>query len=128
MAFTVGQRWTCPGSASDEGAHLVIGALLTFEAGDVIACCMVTGARQRQPDGSEMRVDIPFLPMTGEALAATVCDLAGTAEVPATFQELFAAWRDDPRGLSYFTVPFEGRLDLMIARQMAQIVGERQRT
>jgi hypothetical protein len=125
MTFAVGQKWSCPGSTGQGEAYLVIGALLSFESGEVIACCVVTGSAQRHPDGSESRITIPFLPITAHALGETVTTLIGSADVPQDFQTQFEAWRTDPRGLSYFTVPFEGRLDLMIARQMAEIVGER---
>ena len=47
------------------------------------------------------------------------------AEPPSAFAAAFATWRDDPRGLSAFSVPFEGRLDLLIAHQMAALVADR---
>ena len=81
------------------------------------------GALQKQPDGSLERVTVPFLPMTLEALERTVTALDGEDAVAAEFASHFESWRNDPRGLSFFTVPFEGSLDRMIALQMAEIVG-----
>jgi hypothetical protein len=67
---------------------------------------------------------IPFLPMTEPAFMASVIALDGAAEPPESFAQKLQEWSDDPRGLSTFTVPFEGFLDRMIALQMAEIAGQ----
>ena len=90
----------------------------------MFACCSVVGALQQRPDGSLERVTIPFLPMTVDALERTVLALQGEAPVAPAFAAHFTNWHDDERGLSFFTVPFEGSLDRMIALQMAEIAGE----
>lgn len=122
--FAVGQMWSYHTRPELSDSRLVIGALLAFEAGQTLACCSVTGAQQQRPDGTLERVTIPFLPMTEAALARTVLSLEGEGTVPPAFAAQFSSWHDDERGLSFFTVPFEGALDRMIALQMAEIVGE----
>lgn len=122
--FQAGQMWSYRTRPELADSRLIIGALLAFESGPPIACCSVTGALQQMPDGSLERVTIPFLPMTVEALARTVLALDGEAPVAQAFAAHFASWHDDERGLSYFTVPFEGSLDRMIALQMADIAGD----
>ncbi len=122
MSFMAGQRWTYRAPPEIGDSRIVIGALLAFESDIHIACCSVTGAWQRRPDGTLERVNIPFLPMTVEALSKTVVELDGTDELPEDFARHFEDWDSDARGLSYFTVPFEGSLDRMIALQMAAIV------
>lgn len=124
MTFAVGQRWSYAALEELSDSRIVIGALLEFEGLGGIACCTVLGAVQQQPDGSRVRVTVPFLPMTVEALARTVTAPDGEGEVAPEFARHFESWHDDPRGLSYFTVPFEGSLDRMIALQMREIVGE----
>jgi hypothetical protein len=122
MSFAAGQQWRYRAPAEIAGSRLVIGALVEFESGRCIACCAVTGALGTAQGGASALVTVPFIPMTLEALAHTVTDLDGTAEVPSGFVEALDAWRADPRGASCFTVPFEGSLERMIARQMAAIV------
>jgi hypothetical protein len=82
----------------------------------------VTGALERRPDGSIERIAVPFLPMTLEALAATVVAPDGTGVLPDAFADELQAWQADPRGQSYFNVPFEGSLERMIGLQMAALV------
>ena len=123
-SFTVGHMWTYRASSGLEDSRIIVGALVAFAEGETIACCTVTGALQQRPDGSLERVTIPFLPMTVTALERTVLERDGEAEVAPAFAAHFASWHDDERGLSYFTVPFKGSLDRMIALQMAEIVGE----
>jgi len=122
MSFEAGQQWAYRAAPEISDSRLVIGALVDFAGGRRIACCAVMGALQRGPDGASERVTIPFLPLTIEALAETVTRLEGPGEPPADFATHLAAWNDDPRGASYFTVPFEGSLERMIALQMAALV------
>ncbi|MFM9940844.1 MAG: hypothetical protein ACKVP7_15275 [Hyphomicrobiaceae bacterium] len=119
--FTVGQRWRYPVPEDLAQSRLIIGAILVFEGATRLICTCVTHALQTGPTGDITIVTIPFLPMTEAALAATVTDLDGDGEVAPEFAAQFQAWHEDGRGLSYFTVPFEGSLDRMIARQMADI-------
>ncbi len=123
-SFAVGQMWTYRSIPGLEDSRIVVGALLAFAEGETIACCTVTGALQQRPDGSLERVTIPFLPMTVSALERTVEARDGEGAVAPAFAAHFDAWHDDERGLSFFTVPFAGSLDRMIALQMAEIVGE----
>lgn len=124
MNFAAGQRWLYAAPSEIPESRVVIGAILEFPDGRQIACCAVSGAIDRKSDGSFERVDIPFLALTTEALAATVTREDGTAPLPDAFASHLAAWTADPRGASYFTVPFEGSLDRMIGLQMAAIVGQ----
>ncbi|HRD77800.1 MAG TPA: hypothetical protein PK264_17995 [Hyphomicrobiaceae bacterium] len=121
--FAAGQVWTYRTPPGSEASRMVVGAVLAFAEPPAIVCCAVLGAPQRMPDGTVSRITIPFLPMTQPALAASVIALEGSGEPPAAFAAQFAAWRSEARGLAYFTVPFEGHLDQMIARQMAEIAG-----
>ena len=121
MDFEAGQQWRYRAPEEIPGSRIVIGALLDFESGPSIACCAVTAASGGQGASGGI-VTIPFLPMTVDALKRTVTEVDGTADVPEGFVEQLEAWRGDPRGLSYFTVPFEGSLDRMIGHQMAAIV------
>lgn len=121
--FAPGQTWTYRAPASHPASRIVIGAVLGFSSGDVI-CCAVTGAPRRLPDGTVDSATIPFLPMSAGALVETVLAREDApAALPAGFAEALAAWQEDPRGLTVFTVPFEGFLDRLIARQMAAIIG-----
>lgn len=123
--FAAGQSWRYNAPKGFEESRILIGAIASFSAEQRVFCCSVTQAHERQPDGSFATISIPFLAMTEEALRATVttCDDTVAATLPADFADALSAWRDDPRGLSYFTVPFDGYMDRMIARQMAAIIG-----
>lgn len=121
--FVAGQRWRYRTPAGFEDSRLVVGAVLAFASSPTIVCTSIYGAPQRLADGRVELVTIPFLPMTEDAVAATVVSPDGEQGVPAEFEPHFDAWRSDIRGLSYFTVSFEGFLDLMIARQMASMIG-----
>ena len=122
-ALQAGQRWTYRTPEGFEASRMLIGAIVAFDGGPSILCCTVTDAGRRRPDGSVEAVTIPFLPMTEDAFRASVVAEDGVGAVDAQFAEAFETWREDQRGLSYFTVPFEGFLDRMIALQMAAIVG-----
>lgn len=120
--FEAGQRWSYRGPADVTHSRILIGAILEFAGGRRIAGCAVTGALQRRSDGTIDHVTIAFLPLTLEALAQTVLHPDGIADLPDDFTVELANWQHDPRGLTYFTVPFEGSLERLIARQMAAIV------
>lgn len=121
-----GQCWRYAANAAFEDSRIVIGAIATFSGGQRIICCSVANAAERQGDGTLAAVSIPFLAMTEAAFRATVTELAEDTE-PCALADGFAAaladWQADPRGHTCFTVPFDGRMDHMIARQMAAIVG-----
>jgi hypothetical protein len=121
--FKAGQRWTYRAPEGYAGSRIVIGAILAFDERERVICCSVEGAPQREPDGSVTRITIPFLPMTEGAFARTVMAADGEGEVAERFAAHYQGWKGDPRGLSFFTVPFEGFLDRLIALQMAEIVG-----
>ena len=125
MDFSVGQQWTYRTHEDLASSRLVIGAIVSFAGGERIVGVSILGALQSRPDGTVAIANIPFLPMTESALAATVAELDGTGDVDDHFAGQFEAWQADARGLSFFTVPFEGSLDRMIARQMAELVGQR---
>ena len=120
--FQAGQCWRYRAPPGSPASRVVIGAIVEFEGGRRICCCAVTDALQRQDDGATQTVVIPFLPLTEDALRETVVDLDGVASLPEGFASQFEAWQIDPRGASYFTVPFEGSLEIMIARQMEALV------
>jgi hypothetical protein len=122
--YEAGQRWTYRSPAGFEASRIIIGAILFFEDQAPVACVAVEDAPQRRADASTTTGSIPFLPLTLDALHRTVETRDGSADLPESFAASFLAWRDDERGLSYFTVPFEGHLDRMIARQMADLSAE----
>src|SRR5262245_48523973 len=120
--FRAGERWRYRAPAGFEHSRVLIGAVLSFEQRESLVACAVTDAPRLLPDGTLDAVTIPFLPMTAGALSATVIEPDGAEDLPPGFAPAFQDWQDDPRGLSAFTVVFEGRLDHLIARQMAAIV------
>lgn len=122
MTLAAGQRWTYRAPAGYEASRVVIGAIAKFEGGNSIVCCAVSEAPKRHPDGTVELVTIPFLPMTEAAFMATVVAQDGMSELPGDFASKLQEWTEDPRGLTAFTVPFEGHLDRMIAAQMEKIV------
>jgi hypothetical protein len=124
MMYRAGQSWTYRPPAGFETSRLVIGAIARFGNGAEVLCCAVMGAPRKRRTGELEAVTIPFLPMTPEAFAASALALDGAAEPPEGFEDGLAAWQDDPLGLTMFTVPFEGFLDRLIARQMEAIVGQ----
>lgn len=124
LQFRAGQRWCYHAPPGHEHSRILIGAVVSFADREPIVCCAVLDAQRLLPSGETDAVLIPFLPMSAGALAASVAAPDGDAALPAEFGEAFTDWHDDARGLVAFTVAFAGRLDLMIARQMAEIVGQ----
>lgn len=123
--FHAGQRWRYETPAGCEESRILVGAVLSFAEREPIVCCAVPGAQRLRSDGMLDAVTIPFLPLTASALAASVTAPDGEADLPPEFADAFAQWQADPRGLAAFTVPFKGRLDRLIARQMAVLASER---
>lgn len=121
MAFVAGQRWTYRAPHGYEASRIVIGAVVSFGEGERVVCAAVAGAPTRLEDGSEVAGTIPFLPFREAAFAQTVVSPDGEDAPPADFGVALEAWMADPRGLSTFTVPFEGSLPCLIARQMEKI-------
>jgi hypothetical protein len=121
--FHAGEVWSYRAPSGFEGSRIVIGAVLSYPDQRAIVCCAVSDAPRKNADGSISAGTIPFLPMWGEALAASVVACEGAGELPPEFAPALDAWSRDERGLAAFSVPFEGRLDLLIARQMQEIAG-----
>jgi hypothetical protein len=121
MGFAAGQQWTYAAPAGFEDSRLVIGAIVEFSGAERIICCSVTRAPRRLADGTVEAIAIPFLPMTETAFAQTVLAQDGAGTPPPAFLDALVPWQHDPLGLTMFTVPFEGQLDRLIARQMAAI-------
>jgi len=125
MTVEVGQSWSYQPPEGFAESRLIVGAIVETPSGQRVICVSVSGAPRREPDGSVSTVTIPFLPLTHSAFLETVRerDAKAVAEPAASFTDALVQWRDDPRGLTMFTVHFDGFLDRMIARQMAAIVG-----
>lgn len=123
MNFAAGQRWTYRAPPGFEASRIVIGAVVSFGAHDRVVCAAVAGAPRRLPDGTMDTVNIAFLPFSQAAFEATILAPDGMDAPPSAFNSEMEHWASDPRGLSTFTVPFDGFLDKLIARQMAEIVG-----
>ena len=125
MKFAASQQWTYQPPAGHEHSRIVIGAIATCASGEHIICFSVLNAPKLNSDGEVETVTIPFIPMRESAFSQTVIELENEAtEPPEDFSDALKTWSQDQRGLSVFTVPFEGHLDRMIALQMAAIVGE----
>ncbi len=122
MELAAGQRWAYRAPAGHEDSRIVIGAIVRFDGHEPVICCSVTGAPSERPDSTEP-VTISFLPITESAFRQTVTEPDGTCELPEAFASELQGWGTDPRGLTFFTVPFEGSLDRLIAQQMAAIIG-----
>lgn len=118
--FAAGQRWIYRAAPELETSRLIIGAVVTFNGGKVY-CCAVSFAGRAAPTGGLERVHIPFLPMTEDALANTVVALEGPGDLPPSFAGRLQEWTEDPRGMSTFTVPFDGYLDHLISSQVANL-------
>lgn len=120
------QLWTYRAPQGFESSRLVVGALVTFDGWERIVCCSALDAPRRLPSesGDTGRVVIPFLPMSETAFLRSIVALDGAGEPPEGFARALDDWQADTRGLTVFTVPFEGDLDRMIARQMAAIIGQ----
>lgn len=125
-AFAAGQSWSYRAPAGFETSRIHIGAILEFADGERLIAASVTDAPQRLADGRVIRGTIPLLPLSEGALRQTVVAHTGDADLPESFLAAFDAWNGDDRGGTFFTVPFEGHLDRMIARQMAEIAGTAQ--
>lgn len=106
----------------------MIGAIVRFDAQDDIICA---AALQNTPNAATQTTQatperctktIPFIPISETAFQQSVTAYTGDSAVPQEFQQPFEEWQRDPKGLSVFTVRFEGKLDRMIAMQMAAIV------
>ena len=121
MEYAAGQRWTYRTPEGFEASRIVIGAVVSFGENDRVVCAAVAGAPTRLPDGSVEPATIPFLPFCEPAFAATVVEADGHDVPPPEFTPALEAWMADPRGLSTFTVAFDGSLGRLIAAQMAQI-------
>ncbi len=123
MEFAAGQSWTYRAPEGFETSRLLIGAIASFDGHRTIVCAAVIHAPRRHADGHLEMMTIPFLPMTDAAFHASVVALDGSGELPDMFAQKLEEWSNDPKGLTAFTVPFEGFLDKMIANQMAEIAG-----
>lgn len=125
MTFAAGQCWSYRAPAGYEASRFVIGAIVRGDAGGAIVCAAVLGAKGQRADGSTGPVDIPFLAMAEAAFASSVMAADGAATPPPSFSAELARWSADPRGLAFFTVPFEATLERTIGRQMETIISAR---
>lgn len=123
IAFAAGQSFRTRARSGVEPI-VTVGAVLRFAEGRTIVACAVSDAEAGRGDGAGAPVVIPFLAFTAEALAASIEGPAPVSPLPDAFGAAFEAWQSDPRGFSYFTVPFDGSLDRLIAAQMAVIAGQ----
>lgn len=124
MTYAAGQVWTYKTPAGFEASRIIIGAIATCANGQNIICFSVMDAPMNNTNGEVGTITIPFIPMSEDAFTRTVKEQVGQSDPPESFSNGLRAWSEDSRGLSTFTVPFEGLLDRMIAMQMAAIVGK----
>lgn len=125
MTFKAGQSWRYDAPEGFQDSRIVIGAIASFSSDTRILCCAVLAAPERQADGTTRAVTVPFLPISEAAFrqSVTTLDDGAAAALPDEFAAALETWRSDPKGLTCFTVSFDGYMDRTIARQMAQIVG-----
>jgi hypothetical protein len=124
MEFAAGQSWTYRAPQGFESSRLLIGAIASFDRHRTIICTAVVHAPRRHADGHLEMMTISFLPMMEEAFRASVVAMDEVAaEIPDCFAPKLEEWSRDPKGLTAFSVPFEGYLDQMIAHQMAELAG-----
>lgn len=116
------QSWTYRAPNGFENSRLVIGAILSCADQGRIVCFSAHGVPGRDANGSPAAVTIPFLPMTEEAFMATALAEDGCGDPAPGFSPALNIWSQDPQGLSVFTVHFDGHLDRLIARQMAELI------
>jgi hypothetical protein len=124
MTLAVGQKWTFRTPPGFEHSRITIGAIVTLPNGQRIVCCSVSSAPRQTADNEILDCMISFIPMAEPAFTASIVEQDGTGELPPEFTNELAHWRDDPRGLTIFTVPFEGCLDEMIAQQAAALIAQ----
>jgi hypothetical protein len=124
MNLAAGQSWSYRAPQGFETSRLMIGAIARVDTERSIICCAVVHAPRRHADGHLDLITIPFLPMTEAAFLASVVALdEAPAELPQVFVENLETWSQSPEGLAAFTVPFDGFLDQLVARQTAEALG-----
>jgi hypothetical protein len=122
MDLAAGQSWTYRAPQGFETSRLLIGAIASFGGHRNIVLAAVVHAPRRHADGHLDMVTIPFIPLTEAAFRASVVALDDTAaELPELFAEKLEEWKNDPKGLTSFTVRFDGFVDHLITDQMAEI-------
>ncbi|MGH1418452.1 MAG: hypothetical protein ACRBCJ_06310 [Hyphomicrobiaceae bacterium] len=127
LPLAAGQCWTYRTPNGFEASRLIIGAIVRFQDGQNIVCASATHTPARHNEVDQNAKSIAFIPMSEAAFRASVisCESTHIEPInPQTFQNELNSWHNDPKGMTVFTVPFEGSLDRMIASQMAQIVGQ----
>ena len=124
MNLAAGQSWSYRAPQGFETSRMMIGAIARVDTERSIICCAVVHAPRRHADGNLDMITIPFLPMTEAAfLASVVAPDEGPAELPDVFVEKLDEWSQSPGGLTAFTVPFDGFLEHLVARQKAEALG-----
>lgn len=122
--LAAGQRWQFDTSHGFDDARLIIGALVSPGGGERIVCFSVTRAPAIVDGGEMSEAMISFVPMTESAFRATITAPDGTAAPPPEFSDELEAWQADTRGLTIFTVPFDGCLDRLLANQAATLINK----
>ncbi|MCH9765689.1 MAG: hypothetical protein K0U34_06830 [Alphaproteobacteria bacterium] len=122
--LAAGQSWRFNATHGFDDARIIIGALVTLPAGGRIVCFSVTRAPTKLSDGTIAEAMISFVPMAEPAFRATVIANEGMATPPQEFSDELTAWQRDERGLTIFTVPFDGCLDRLLANQAASLIAK----
>ncbi len=122
--LAAGQNWRFNASHGFDDARVIIGAIVSPSAGERIVCFSVTRAPTTLDDGTETDAMISFIPMAEPAFRATITTLDGAAVPPPEFSDELAHWQSDERGLTIFTVAFDGCLDRLLAHQAASLIGQ----
>ncbi len=122
--LSAGQSWQFNTSHGFDDARAIIGAIVSPSGGERIICFSVTRAPTTLDDGTETDAMISFIPMAETAFRATITNLEGTATPPPEFSDELAVWQSDVRGLTVFTVAFDGCLDRLLAHQAASLIAQ----
>lgn len=124
VQIAAGQCWQFDTSHGFDDARIIIGALVTPQQGERIICFTVTRAPTTLDGGIASDAMISFIPMTESAFRQTITEPDGSASPPPEFSDELQAWQSDERGLTIFTVPFDGCLDRLLARQAASVISQ----
>lgn len=122
--LVAGQSWQFNATHGFDDARLIIGALVSLGDGKRIVCFSVTRAPTTLEGGVQSEAMISFIPMAERAFRETITELDGTNSPPPEFSKELESWRTDERGLTVFTVSFDGCLDRLLARQAATLISK----
>ncbi|TPJ23404.1 hypothetical protein [Mesorhizobium sp. B2-7-2] len=103
--FKPGQIWTYRG-AVPASSRVIVGAVDSFD-GNQQAIVSISVTDAPIPTGEKQLQTVSHMPISAEALRASVVELEGVAPIPSGFENGYRQWRqayDSGKG-GYFTIP-----------------------